>query len=502
MTKTRKIFDTISKVDFRKLIPKAFNTMILAVSVFMMFGVFNAYAVTVEELMNTTISKPDSYKDSDRISTHTGLGDEGPNLDRIGGFSSLRAAMTVLEVGTGPQLFDPEQKIKNDPDISPLSKGGLIGYTDAGIVALYRNQPGVDIPNHMAKQWVPGYDQTTRSTIAAEDGYDLLTSVGMDELWEKTRLIAYVLFVLVLMSAGFMIMFRQKIGGQLMITVFNTLPGVIVGLIVVTFSFAIVGLILNLGILLVGVVGSLLDPSGQSLMSVNGPFSLLSPKNFAGFFTEDSNNTAEGFTLGAGTLIAIFSGLTAWIVGATTTATALAAAGPVIAVGSIGFFVVMIFIVGIVLWASVKVYITVLTAYIGIILDTVLGPLYLVASALPGKSYIGFDWFKRILRNALAFPMVFFFVNLGGFILKHDVDFSFPPGLVGNATGPVDSALNFGIGLFIKAILAVILFFVAAESPKFLLDILPTNGGKGAEGVMEGTKRSLSKIPLVGGFFG
>lgn len=501
MTKTRKIFDTISKVDFRKLIPKAFNTMILAVSVFMMFGVFNAYAVTVEELMNTTIDVPSSYQEMNKVSSHTG-NDDGPNTYKMNDISNLGSVMGVLKIFTGPQFFDPEQKVKNDPDISALSKGGLIGYTDSGIVALYRNQPGVDIPNHMAKQWVPGYDQTTRSTIAAEDGYDLLTSVGMDELWEKTRLIAYVLFVLVLMSAGFMIMFRQKIGGQLMITVFNTLPGVIVGLIVVTFSFAIVGLILNLGILLVGVIGSLLDPSGQSLMSVNGPFSLLSPKNIAGFFTEDSNNTAEGFTLIGGGIVGLLSALIAGILGASATVPLLAAAGPVIAVGAIGFFVVMILVVGIVLWASVKVYITVLTAYIGIILDTVLGPLYLVASALPGKSYIGFDWFKRILRNALAFPMVFFFVNLGGFILKHDVDFSFPPGLVGNATGPVDGALNFGIGLFIKAILAVILFFVAAESPKFLLDILPTNGGKGAEGVMEGTKRSLSKIPLVGGFFG
>lgn len=499
MSVVSSLYSRIRRVNSKVVVTKTLNILTLLLVMYMSFNTLNTYAISAEEIMNTKIDIQESYKDAEAVNSAAAK-DTGPNLHKTSYLNTLAGAFTGVSVFMGVEGFTNSESVMNDPEISPLSKRGLLGYSDDAVMALYQNQPNINVPQHMARQWIPGYDQSARSTIAAEDGYDLLVSTGVDQMWEQMRMIAYILFVIVLMAAGFMIMFRQKIGGQLMVTVFNTLPGVVIGLVTVTFSFAIVGFVLNIGMLLVNVIAALLDPSGQSLLSINGPFSLLSLKNIGGFITESSQ--ARSFTIGSSSLIAVFMGSIAAIFqGAGLLATG-AGLGPVIAVGMIAFFIIILFIAFAVLWASVKVFITVLTAYIGIIIDTVLGPLYLVASALPGKGYIGGDWFKRILRNTLAFPVVFFFVNLGGYILKQEIDFSFPSGLVGAEGSGVDAALTDGVGWFLKASLTLILFFVAAESPKFLTDILPTNGGKGAEAVIGGTKASLSKIPLIGGFFG
>lgn len=491
MTKTKKVFDTFTRLYTKENKKNVVNVITVLIAVFMFFSVSNAYAISsVQEALDSKIDLQQSFQEV-QGGLSAASGDDAPNLFNTGELGKFGSAIGVLQALTGTDMFilDGAEAAK----VNPSNRYGLIGMAESGTMALYQNYPSINISEHIAKQWVPGYDQSVRSTIAAEDGFQLLTNAGLDELWEKTRMIAYILFVVILMAAGFMIMFRQKIGGQVMITVFNTLPGVVVGLVLVTFSFAIVGVVLNFAMVLVSVVGNLLDPSGQSLISANGPFSLLHIKNIGGFITGtfSADSMAQWFTLGGASIVGLIAGVIT-----------LATGGSALVIGSLAAVIFIIFVAFIVLWASVKVYITVLTAYIGIVLDTVLAPFYLVAAALPGKEYIGFDWFKRILRNALAFPLVFFFINLGAFILKSDINFSFPSGLVGGTTTGVDTFQNFGVGLFIKALLSIILFFVAAESPKFLLDILPTNGGKGAEAVMGGTRASLQKIPILGSFFG
>ncbi|MBI2357189.1 hypothetical protein HYV12_04030 [Candidatus Dojkabacteria bacterium] len=490
MSVVSSVYAKISRVDLKRSFSKAVNVFSIVFAIFTVLNTLNVYA-SVEEYTKTKIGVQESFVNENDASTAIGK-DTGANTLKTSSFDMMSSSLNILRIFTGVDGFDADLSLIENDNLSPMVKQGLIGFTSDATLALYKNQPNINIPNHLAMEWVPGYDQSVRSTIAATDGYDLLTSIGIADIWESTRMLAYVFFVVILMAAGFMIMFRQKIGGQLMISVFNTLPGVIIGLVAVTFSFAIVGLALNLGMLLVNVVGNFLDPSGQNLLSVSGPFSLLSFKNIEGFIT----TPAGGFTMGASTIMAVITGALAFVWGGMTTG------GTAIVAGVVAFLVVLILVACIVLWASVKVYITVLTAYVGIILDTVMGPLYLVASALPGKGYIGGDWFKRVLRNTLSFPLVFFFINLGGYILATDISFAFPAGLVGETAGSVDAALNSGVGILMKVFLTLILFFVAAESPKFLSDIFPTNGGKGAEAVLGGTKASLSKIPLIGGFFG
>ncbi|KKR05629.1 MAG: hypothetical protein UT34_C0002G0136 [candidate division WS6 bacterium GW2011_GWF2_39_15] len=495
MSRVSKIVDLVSRINIKKSMSKVINISILVFVVYGMLNVFNSYAATAEEYANFKIDVAESLKANNERDSIQAT-DSGPNIYNLGGNTIASYGLKVVEM-MDADLFSGTEDVNASTKIGPAGKVSLVGMTDAALISLYENQPGVNLVDHFAKEWVPGYDQANSSTYAASsDGYTFLTSIGIDQLWEKTRLIAYVMFVVVLIAAGFMIMFRQKIGGQLMITVFNTLPGVIAGLVVVTFSFAIVGLVLNFGTLLVNVVASLLNPSGEDLVVVTNPFSLL---NVGSFFRQASDET-KGIVFGSSGLVALIAGAVAAIVTQGAFLAVAAAAGAAIAVALIA---VLIVIIGVVLYASVRVYITVLTAYLGIILDTVMAPFYLVASALPGNSHIGTDWFKRILRNTLVFPLVFLFINLGQYILKTDFNVSFPAGLVGPSSAPgLDTGMNEAVGFLLKGMLTLVLFFVAAESPKFLMDILPTNGGKGAEGAVQGTKAAMSKIPILGSFFG
>ena len=72
---------------------------------------------------------------------------------------------------------------------------------------------------------------------------------GMEPLlpiWKAFRNIAYLLMALIMIVLGFMIMFRKKIDPKTVVTAQNAIPRVIVTLILITFSYAIVGFMIDL----------------------------------------------------------------------------------------------------------------------------------------------------------------------------------------------------------------------------------------------------------------
>ena len=79
-------------------------------------------------------------------------------------------------------------------------------------------------------------------------GYKYLKdSLKLDKLWGQSRNIAYMFFVVAMIVIGFMIMFRNKIGGQVLVSISNSIPQLIICLVLVTFSFAIAGIMLDIG---------------------------------------------------------------------------------------------------------------------------------------------------------------------------------------------------------------------------------------------------------------
>lgn len=437
---------------------------VFALNVLNVFAADDDYKIDINE----------NYNQSD-LSGTAATGDKERNVDKTVEFQVYGGAHSALKTFCGLETCF---KIKDEnalSQLSPLMRKGLIGIATDNMMALMTNPPTVNVAGHLAQEWIPGYD-LSNSTYAADSGYQYLVEINISDLWETVRTIAYVIFVVILIIAGFMIMFRHKIGGQMAVTIFNSLPNVVLGLIMATFSFALVGIMIDIGAILVTVVASVLKPSGQHLTSVNQPFALYDVflgKNTS-IFAEAMANSVKGFDVSdwmgfALALLAIFGtgGLLAILIG-----------------------IVVAVIIG---YASIKVYITLLKAYLGILLDTIASPVIWALASLPGYQNFGWEWLKRVAKNILTFPMVFFFVNLGVYVLSTNVSIGFPAGLTGgdvSANGTGDSL----VGLAIKFCLPLILMFMAAESPKLLEDLFPATGGKGAASAIEGVGKSFSKF--------
>lgn len=77
-------------------------------------------------------------------------------------------------------------------------------------------------------------------------------------LWKASRDITFALFVLIILVLAFMIMFRVKISPQTVITAQSALPKVAIALVLVTFSYAIAGLAIDLMYVVIGLITTVL----------------------------------------------------------------------------------------------------------------------------------------------------------------------------------------------------------------------------------------------------
>lgn len=295
------------------------------------------------------------------------------------------------------------------------------------------------------------------------------------ELWKAFRNIAYMFFVILFIVIGFMIMFRQKIGGQAAITAQRAIPSIIVSLILVTFSYAIAGLLIDLMyvvmFLIIGIFGQTL-PSGSdnlidmSILQVAGAMfrAGVNPaqnKDLVSnlFGSLDVNETINSF-------LSIAGGLTLTVV--------LAVA---------------------ILIGTIKLFFELLRSYANVVLSVVTSPLILMMGAIPGKNPV-VGWLKNLVGNLLPFPVVLLvlvifyqFSNLsgsgseGGFI---------PPFLI--ARGQAGA---------ISSLMGLALILALPEIVKSSKKGLVTEGGFGAmifnaagESLKEGWKGG--KIPGTG----
>ncbi len=465
---------------------KLLNYASFFISIFFVFNVLNTYAADYP-----TLDVVKGYQSETEL-TKSATGDPSYNSQTTI-MNVVMGSMNGILQNMVPQVLSSYQAIKDNPNIPTYAKEGAIGSINNSIVAMYNGYDGVNVPKWLASEWVPGYDAGSTGVYAASDGYSYLQEANVDALWDRLRLVSYVFFVVILIVAGFMIMFRQKIGGQLAVSVFNVLPNIITSLLLVTFSFAIVGLMLNFGVMLINVMGSVIGVTADKAITIDSPFSLVG----ALLTGKVTGGLLDGKVFGFSTAAGAIGAVVALLMGAFTTVTT---GGTIVIALTVVALFIAITIAGVVIYASVRVYMTILTAYLGIILNTILAPLYLTISAFPGQGYMASDWFKKILKGVLTFPIVYFFLNLGTFIMSNQLTLGFPSGLMTGDFNNVNTSESL-IGVAIKFFMVIALFFFAADAPKILDDFLAVNGGKGAMEAVGSMRKGLSRIPMVGSFF-
>ncbi len=237
-------------------------------------------------------------------------------------------------------------------------------------------------------------------------------------IWKAFRNITYLLFTLIFIGIGLAIMLRVKISPQAVITINNALPKVIGALILVTFSYAIAGFMIDLMYVLIGLGINVLKLGGVTPHFINifglgreatevgvqkvinwGFFGLIPM-----FFGGKSGLGAGGSVIGA---------LVGGIIGSI-----LPVGGTLIGIG-VGAVLIQVIWGIIALILLFKLFFELIKAYIKIILSVILSPIQIMAGAIPGMQIGGFGkWFKGLLAEILIFPAVVIVAMIGTYILQ------------------------------------------------------------------------------------
>ncbi|MGI6443776.1 MAG: hypothetical protein ACOX06_02100 [Candidatus Dojkabacteria bacterium] len=439
---------------------KTLNILLFIILLFA-FSPFAIFAQEEEEAEESEkIDKNIVYMESVELSDTLSENEtKAENVER-GSMKTIAGMSLSLFMSACPDCFEGELP-------EELEGRGLTNIVDGQIAKLFNNQPRVDLVAHLADEWVPGYKHVGDSVYAG--GFGDLENTKIAGLWTKTRNIAYLGYVIIMIIVGFMIMFRNKIGGQVMVTVSNSIPRIVVSLILVTFSFGIIGLIIDFG----GVVRSIIDSiyfGGESGIDVHNPFFLV------GGFLGRNEGTAITSALGiAGIVIMIVKTF-----------------NPLGLLLSLMGLVVLC----VVLWGAIKLWITLLKSYFGMLINIVTAPLAILFGSLPGNEASLFNVFKSALRNVLAFPLAYAIVNLPYVLEDQGVVLSFPETLVHASTDDTTFLPN----LLIE-IAKVMAIYAAAAAPEILKAIIPATGSKAGEEIGKALKENVSKTPLIGGLF-
>ena len=145
----------------------------------------------------------------------------------------------------------------NNPADADKNYGkSFLGFVSNLIVLPFANPPASGIAWTYSGLANAGF---VPKTLAAE-GIGMGSIQPFAKIWKIFRDVTYLLLVVVLIAIGFMVMFRTKINPQTVISVENSLPKIIIALILITFSFAIAGFMIDLMYMLIAIIISVLSP--------------------------------------------------------------------------------------------------------------------------------------------------------------------------------------------------------------------------------------------------
>lgn len=221
-------------------------------------------------------------------------------------------------------------------------------------------------------------------------GFDALQPIQV--MWTATRDIAFGMFVIVAIVFAFMIMFRVKISPQVVISVQSAIPKLIIALILITFSYAIAGFLIDLMYVVIGIF-SLILPHFI-------PTATYTPQQAFGILTGVPTTTNQQLSG-----IGIFIFTVGYLELFTITLIILIAQSTTAAGGLISFIIgIVIIMVGIIIcfidaiktvWALVK-------AFANIILLVIFAPLQIIFGLVIPS--LGFSsWIKAFVSNLAIF---------------------------------------------------------------------------------------------------
>jgi len=314
--------------------------------------------------------------------------------------------------------------------------GGTVGAAANMIAAVLSSPPASGV--------YYAYDVFRNLGIAPAYAADGIGFGGLHPIlpiWKAFRNVAYSIFALVFIATGLMIMFRVKISPQAVLTIENALPKLLGALVLITFSYAIAGFMIDLMYVVIGLSISVLKNSG-----VNSPLLI-------GQSVAEVVAMKGGFFTIAGSLIMgwpMFALLGAVIGVMVVPFGTVASAG----IGAILFAVVWLIIA---LFLFFKIILALIKTYINIIIQIIFSPIFIGVGALPTSSGGFGQWMKALTANLLVFPAMIIVMIIGSAIASPTgAGVLWYPPLMGPPDIPVVNTLSgFAVNAFVRGIIGI-----------------------------------------------
>jgi len=351
----------------------------------------------------------------------------------------------------------------------------IIGYLSKAIVTPFVNPPASGV------MWAYSSLQNAHlvPTAYAAEGIGFATLKPFMNLWKIFRNLAYMLLVLILIAIGFMIMFRAKINPQTVISIENALPRIIISLILITFSYAIAGFLIDLMYVIIALSIALLSNNGGfydvgkfqnqylnsniptiwdslfavKIRSITGSSGAEIPffggfttifyigDAIAGIFPHIVNDVFRLIILllsviyvlpplmnllGQNDLADMFNDINILgnslghlvkpISGWFTRLVIMIAVIPWLLIHGIGYIIgILVFLT--MVFLIIRIVALLIKAYLQVILMIVFAPIFLLFEAIPGKSAFSF-WFKGLIAELITFPVVVILFVIGYIIVN------------------------------------------------------------------------------------
>lgn len=157
-------------------------------------------------------------------------------LNLMHGLSCILTGQSIVEPCIEYQITKNLQgKIQTLPVLSSVNtSGGLLGSANSILAGIYTNPPlHLSEPVNALKEQF-GFTSTAHAQVAGS-GNQVLSPIF--KLWEVSRNVAYLVMILIFITIGIMVMFRYKLNPQTVVSVQLALPGLVIGLALITFSY-------------------------------------------------------------------------------------------------------------------------------------------------------------------------------------------------------------------------------------------------------------------------
>jgi len=283
--------------------------------------------------------------------------------------------------GTGDSLYTlllGESQLH--PEITQVTKRqGALASAGRLVAMLYNNPPasGISYTAQQIQKLNP-----VQPAYAQGVGFSALEPV--QGIWENFRNASYIGFVIVFVIVGFMIMFRAHISPQAVASVQDSLPRIVIALILVTFSYAIAGFMIDIMFLAINFMATIIpvDAAGANKVFTHSVVGVM------------ADIWKDVVTKGAGAfgelLQSVLSDIPDWINGILKFFGTLIA-GLVIAIAA--FYV------------TFRIFFMLLVSYVTVVVLTIFAPFFFLVQALPGQNG-GREWFKQMAANLSVFATI------------------------------------------------------------------------------------------------